>query len=434
MTSPDDLLWKLTAPTRLGEKPTLDRMRQLLAELGRPERGLPVLHIGGTSGKGSTATVAAQILQAAGYRVGLHVKPHLERVEERFVVDGRPIETSELADLLEAAAQIAVRIRPTWYELTVAMALKHFRNRRVDVAVVEVGLGGTHDGTNVVEPIAAVLTNVDLDHTEILGDTVEQIARDKVGIVKSHAPTITGVSQPTVRAIVEARCREVGSPLWEVGRDVNYAISSLDPRGSRFDLRLPTRQLVDLRLRLRGAHQVANAALAVASVEALTPAGYIASEEAVRCALSSVDVPGRLEVARDAPLVLLDGAHNPAKMSALVDALGSLYADRPAVGVLGFKRGHDLAATLGTIAPRLRRAILTRFDADTDHGRGQSVEPKVLERICSEVAPSLERVIEPDPVCAIERAMVEARSGELICVTGSLYLVGAVRRHLVGGA
>lgn len=430
MQSPDDLLWQLAVPSRLGEKPTLERMRRLLSELGEPQRGLPVLHIGGTSGKGSTATIAERILREAGYRVGLHVKPHLERVEERFLVDGRQISSARLLELLEAAAPAARTVGPTWYELTVAVALQYFRAERVDLAVVEVGLGGRFDGTNVVEPRAVVLTNVGLDHTEILGDTVEKIAADKVGIFKAGAPVISGVAQPTVREIVAARAREVNAPLWQLGREITFTPSAVDAEGSSFDLALPTRRFADLRLKPRGVHQIANAALAVAGIEALAPSGVSIPEEALRRALASVEVAGRLEVVGERPLIVLDGAHNPAKMAALVEALRQLYPDRRVTGVVACKRGHDLSATLGTLLPCLRRIVLTRFDADTDFGRGQSVEPAAMERVCVEQGATRERVIEPDPIRALEYALRSTGPEDLICVTGSLYLVGAVRSWL----
>ncbi len=427
----DELLWKLAVPSRPGEKPTLERMRRLLAEIGNPEAHLDVLHIGGTSGKGSTATIAAAILREAGYHVGLHVKPHLERVEERFVIDGMSIPSDQLIDLIQVVAPAARRVNPTWYELTVAVAFEYFRRERVDVAVVEVGLGGTYDGTNVVSPRVAVLTNVDLDHTEVLGDTVEKIARDKVGIMKPGVPAISGAVQPSVRAIVEQRCADVHAPLWQVGREIQYTISALGPDGSSFDLQIPRRRLADLSLRPRGAHQVANAALAVAAVDALGESGFDAPDEAIRRGLATVEVPGRLEVAARDPLVLLDGAHNPAKMTALAEALASLYAGRSITAVLAFKRGHDLEATLAAILPLLRRVILTRFDSDTDYGQGQALDPAAVARLCARLRPDLEQHVDADPYCAVQRALGMAGPTDLICVTGSLYLVGTVRPWLV---
>ena len=433
VASPDDLLRALTVPSRLGERPGLERMHRLLAELGDPHRGLPVLHIGGTSGKGSTATMAARILERAGYRVGLHVKPHLERVEERFVINGAEIPTPRLVQMLRAAAPAARRVGPTWYELTVAIAFQYFRAEQVDLAVVEVGLGGTYDGTNVVQPLVATLTNVGLDHTEILGDTVEQIAADKVGILKRGAVAVSGATQETVREIVARRCAAVGAPLWQLGAEIGYQVRALEPRGSWFDLFLPGRELRDLHLRALGAHQVANAALAVASVEALRGAGFPVPAAAIRAALAAAEIPGRLEIVDTRPLVVLDGAHNPAKMAALAAALETLFPGRRITGVLAFKRGHDLAATLEPILPLLDRAVLTRFDAETDFGPGQSVEPERVAALCTAAGfPDLWQ-IEPDPRRAVDRARAAAGPEGLVCVTGSLYLVGAVRPLFRGG-
>ncbi len=276
-----------------------------------------------------------------------------------------------------------------------------------------------------------MLTNVDLDHTEVLGDTVEKIALDKVGIMKPGVQAISGARQPSVRAIVEKRCTDVHAPLWQVGREIQYSINALGPDGSSFDLGLPRRRLADLSLRPRGAHQVANAALAVAAVDALSQSGFTVSDEAVRRGLASVDVPGRLEVVGHDPLVLLDGAHNPAKMTALAEALASLYPGRRITAVLAFKQGHDLEATLAAILPRLRRVFLTRFDSDTDYGPGQSLDPVAVAALCARLRPDLEQHVVADPHCALQRALEMAGRSDLVCVTGSLYLVGTVRPYLV---
>lgn len=432
MSTPDELLRELSVPSRLGERPSLDRMRRLLAELGQPHRDLRVLHIGGTSGKGSTATLAARILELAGYRVGLHVKPHLERVEERFVLNGRLIATERLVDYLEQVAPVARLVHPTWYELTVAIAFQFFRDERVDLAVVEVGLGGTYDGTNVVQPLVAILTNVDLDHTDVLGDTVEKIASDKVGIFKSGILAISGATQPSVREIVSRRCRDVGASLWQVGREIDQAVRDVWSGGARFDVMTPRVRYQDLYLRALGLHQVANAALAVAAVTGLAPAGFRVPEAALRVALASTDLPGRLEVVRSSPLVLLDGAHNPAKMRALTSSLATLFPSRPLTAVVAFKRGHDLATTLSPLVSRARRLIITRFDADTDFGPGQSIDPAEIAACVATLDPSLPRLVEPDPIRAVGVALDGADGDEVICVTGSLYLVGAVRSYLRG--
>ncbi|HVB97397.1 MAG TPA: Mur ligase family protein [Chloroflexota bacterium] len=429
-TAPEVLLDQLSVPSRLTERPSLEPMRRLLELIGNPQVGLPVLHVGGTAGKGSTATIAAQILQEAGYRVGLHVKPHLERVEERFVIDGKAIEAERLSRILLDLAPAARAIGPTWYELTVAAAFRFFQEERLDLAVVEVGLGGTFDGTNVVQPVATVLTNVGLDHTEILGDTVEAIAQDKVGIAKPDVPFVSGVTQPSVSEIVRARCQDVGAPLWQTERDFFSETIELRSDGARFNVELPVRRYDDLELGLLGQHQVHNAVVAVAGVAALERAGYPVAETALRTALRMVRVPGRLEVVRQEPLVVLDGAHNPDKMQALVEALTTLYPKRPLTAVLAFKRGHHLEATIAPILPCLRRVILTTFDAATDFGRGQAVDPSEIAAVCVHLAPDLPRLVEPDPLNAVRLAIGEAGPNDVVCVTGSLYLVGAVRPSL----
>lgn len=453
--TPDALLDRLSVPTRLGTRPTLDRVRAVLARLGNPERGLPVVHVGGTSGKGSTATILAEILQAAGLRVGLHTKPHLERIEERFVVDGRPIPSSELVELLEEAAPAALEIRPSWHELTTAVMLRYFRRVGVDVAVVEVGLGGTHDSTNVVEPIAVVLTNVGLDHTEVLGDTVEQIARDKIGILKPDCLALTGARQPSVLGIVEARCRDLGIPLGRLGVEIRHEVSDSTADGSTFDLTLdglaglPTEQIRGLRLALVGRHQVENAALAVAAARWLSTRGISVPEAATRSALARVRVPGRIEqflaegaageaatlrlatpADADARRLVLDGAHNPDKMAALAATLRASFHWRRLIGVLSFKRGHDHRATMAEIAPLLDGAYLTRFVAVTDFGRDSAEETASLARDWRDIGGGpLE--VEADPLRAVSRALAEADPLDLVVVTGSLYLVGQVRRALL---
>jgi dihydrofolate synthase/folylpolyglutamate synthase len=429
LADPLELLELLSSPSRLGQRPGLETIRGMLGELGNPQDAYPIVHIGGTSGKGSTATIAAAILAAAGYRVGLHVKPHLERVEERFVVDSQPITTPRLVDLIQRAEPIARRWRPSWYELTVALAFEHFRQERVDVAVVEVGLGGTYDATNVVRPAVAVLTNVGLDHVEVLGHTVEQIAADKVGIFKPGARTVCGATQTTVRDIARHRCAEVGSRLWLVDEDYRYEVNRVDESGSRFNLRLPSGLLDDLFLRPLGVHQVANASAAVAACVALGEHGLTTDSETIRRALGAVGVPGRLEVLGGAPLLVLDGAHNPAKMAALGSALPAIFPERRVVGVLAFKRGHDLLATLREIAPRLDSAILTTFDATTDFGRGQTVDPADVDAILAANNVELPRRVVQDPIEAVQSALATSEPGQVVCVAGSLYLVGVVRAY-----
>ena len=436
----DDLLWELGHASAFAVKPGLERIRALLARLGDPHIGLPVLHVGGTAGKGSTATLAAAVLRAAGYRVGLHTKPHLARVNERIVVDGAEISDASLRALIAEAAPAARLVEPSWYELTVALALLHFRRVAVDIAVVEVGMGGTWDGTNVVEPRVAALTNVGLDHTEILGDTVELIAADKAGIIKSGGIAVSGVTQPSVRAIVEARAAAVSAPLWLTGRD--FAVREVTPEadGSRFALDVRGTRHEGLRVGLLGAHQVTNAAVAVAATSALTAFGYSIPAAALRHGLASARLPGRLEVVATAPTVVLDGAHNPDKLAALLAALRQFFPGGRLVVVAAFTARHDYRAMLAMLAQpasAVSALALTRFESRGDFGPGASLDPATLAATLAEVAPAataaMSVIVEPDPVTAVRRARAEAGATGCVCVTGSLYLVGAVRGAFAAG-
>lgn len=413
-----------------GTPPSLDRMRALLDRLGNPHVGLPIVHIGGTAGKGSTATMIAALLHTAGYRVGLHTKPHLTHVHERIHVDGTPISDADLHALIADATDAARAVELSWFELTVALALLHFRRVEVDIAVIEVGLGGTWDGTNVVQPLVAVLTNVGLDHTEILGDTVEEIARDKVGIIKAGCVAISGAVQPSVRAIIAQRAADVGVPLWLSDREFVVEDVRRQVSGSRFGVRLPERTYTGLYLPLLGTHQVANATLALAAAHALASAGFVVPEDAVREAFRTVRLPGRLEVVSRHPAVVLDGAHNPDKLDAVLAAVRDYLPHERLIAVVAFTRRHDWGAMLARLAPVADCIVLTGFAAVGDFGPGASVPPAALEAALAALHPRGDVLREPDPLTAVYAARAVAGPGDCVLVTGSLYLMGAVRDAL----
>jgi dihydrofolate synthase/folylpolyglutamate synthase len=429
----EDLLWSLAHASPFGVKPDLGRMRLLLALLGDPHIGLPVLHIGGTAGKGSTATIAAALLTAAGYRTGLHTKPHLARVNERIVVDGAPISDDDLRALIAEATPAARAVEPTWYEFTVALAFLHFRRVNVDIAVIEVGLGGTWDGTNVVQPLVAVLTNVGLDHTEILGDTVEKIALDKAGIIKPSCIAITGATQASVREIIADRAQVVGAVLWRLGDEIRMHSYQDEDAGRIVDIEvLPAkRRIFPAALSLLGDHQVINAALAMGAVVALSSYGFIVPDGAIFRALPNVRIPGRLEVVTERPTIVLDGAHNPDKMGALLAALREHFAYRRLIVVAAFTRRHDATAMLALLAPVVDHLVLTTFTMYADFGPGQATPPDELAAQYAAMHPHGAWSIEPDPMMAVDAARAMAQADDLICITGSLYLVGTVREPLL---
>jgi dihydrofolate synthase/folylpolyglutamate synthase len=430
----DDRLWALARPSPRDSRPTLDRMRQLLKLLGNPQDDLAAVQVGGTSGKGSTCHLLAAMLQAAGYPVGLHSKPHLATVRERLILGDTPIPAPELAALLDTVRPHVLGSawpegRPTWFELVVALAFLWFRERHARPAVVEVGLGGTWDGTSVLQPLVSILTNVGLDHTEILGDTVEAIAADKVGILKPGGIAITGAQQATVLAIIEHRARQLQMPLWRLGQEIAVRVHAVHDHGARFDLDLPDASFRDLTIGLLGRHQVDNAALAVAGAVALTTRGFPMPEDALRQGLAGCRVPGRLERIAGAPTILLDGAHNPEKMAALTAALRLLAPHTAPACVVAMRRGHDIAATLKPLLTVAGTLIFTQISAGTDWGREQSVAPNELRQALQGLAaPPIS--VQADPAAALEEARTVAGPKGLVCVTGSLYLVGQVRAML----
>lgn len=431
----DDRLWSLARPSPRGARPTLARMRRLLSLVGNPEQHLATVHIGGTSGKGSTCHLLTAVLDAAGYSTGMHTKPHLQTVRERLVLSGRPIDCAELDALLDRVAPLLDGAdwpegRPTWFELVVALAFTWFRERQARPTVVEVGLGGTWDATNVLQPLVAVLTSVGLDHTEILGDTIEAIASDKIGIFKANAVAISGVAQPSAQALVEERARHLDIPLWRLGREITVHLRRLDRSGASFDLTLPDVGYRDLAIGVLGRHQVDNAALAAAAAVALRRHGYRLTEDALRAGLAACRIPGRLEHYPGSPAILLDGAHNPQKMAALAAALQTLYPTTRPVCVVALRQGHDPVATLAPLLTVAGALVLTQVGASTDWGNEQSVDPQRLREAVG-THPGLAVLVRPVAGQALDEARMLAGANGLVCVTGSLYLVGELRQGVL---
>jgi dihydrofolate synthase / folylpolyglutamate synthase len=421
---------QLTVLSRLGVKTTLGPVTALLNGLNHPENTFPSIHIGGTSGKGSTSTFLANILYAAGYKTGLFTKPHLQSVRERFVINQAPISPTAILALLERMPS-DMEETPTWFELMVALAFQYFADQRVDFGVIEVGLGGTYDATNVIFPQLSILTNVGLDHTDVLGDTIEKIAADKVGIFKPGRPVVSGVSQPSVVEIVEQQCARLGSSLKLLGRDFHISQTILGASGSRFDFEMDGQRVDGLSISMLGEHQVLNASTAVAAALVLRETGCAIPTSAIRAGLAHTRVPGRMEILPGYPNVILDGAHSPPKMEAFCAGLRTLFPNKDRlVGVLSFSLGHDVQDTLLPLAPLLDTAILTGFTAETDYGNKRAQDPQQVAVILSKMNPGIKIIIEPDPINAIQRALHMRQPNDLICVTGSIFLVGQIRQSL----
>jgi dihydrofolate synthase/folylpolyglutamate synthase len=405
----------------------LDRMRALLARLGDPQRRLRILHIAGSKGKGSTSAMLAAILGQAGYRTGLFTSPHLCRVEERFQIDGTSITEAELTTLLSEVHHAAQgRLPLTFFEVATAVGLLHFVRRRVDVAVLEVGLGGRLDSTNVCRPAAAVITSISFDHTQQLGNRLASIAWEKAGIVKPLRPTLSGATPPEVRAVIEGVCKERHSVLRQLGVDFHFTsepgrVTATHMHRPRLKVRTWRRQWPWMEVNLLGEHQAANAALAVAVVEELNDQGWHVPQAAVAAGLRGVRWPARLEVFWGRPLVLLDCAHNVASARALVETLQASFPPSRRWLVFAGSSDKDLEGMFRVMAPYFYHALLTRF---LDSPR--AVAPLELAERVAACCP-LSTSVYPTPAEALRAARASAGPDDLICITGSVFLAGQVR-------
>lgn len=420
------------------------RMKKLAALAGDPQDRYPVIHVGGTSGKGSTATMIAAIL-AQDLRVGLHTSPHLVSPTERMKINGTDISISRFIELSRIILPHAETLcdgewgKPTYFEILTAMMFLYFAQERVDVAVVEVGLGGRIDATNIVHPAVAVLTNVGLDHTEILGNTVEEIANDKAGIIKEHIRIVSGVTQPTVQAIVQDRCNTLDASLSLLDRDFHVRTKEMTDTGSVFEY-VGKKTYTGIHLSVLGEHQIGNAGLAIRAVEEFVthptlsldlPAqagkrGHFVSD--IRQALASVHIPGRMEIVSRSPTIILDGAHNEDKMRALMESMRRLYPKKRIVMVLAVKREKHVENMVRRIVPICQTFVLTGYDLITEGGYARSYSPEELEEQIKNIDPDASVHRCPDPIDAFQMGKRMAQSDDVLLVTGSLYLIGEIKK------
>lgn len=405
-----------------GIKLGLDTMKALTVRLGMPQTKYRALHIAGTNGKGSTAAMAAAMLQAAGYRVGLYTSPHLVEFRERIRVNGEMIAESQVAELTEQLQTLCQPdLSPTFFEYTTAMAFQHFADLGVEVAVVEVGLGGRFDATNVVMPVACAITTISLDHQEYLGNTCSAIAFEKAGIIKPGVPVVVGqLDDDAWRTIVQV-AGERQAAVFRLNAD--FCTEGEEPRqfsyyglGLRYD---------GLTCALEGRHQLDNAACALALLGAVVPQGIAVTAEAVREGLRTVNWAGRLETADRHPTIILEGAHNPAAATALADFLTRAdrsHLSRPVVLVLGMMRDKDHRGFVEPLRGLVDEVVLTQADIP------RSATAQELRASTEDLLPH------PHVVPSLSDAMVLARQlatpEGLVCVTGSLMLVGECKAWL----
>ena len=424
-----EALAALAARGRFGIRLGLGRTRALLAALGDPQLAVRGALVAGTNGKGSVLALAGSVLRAAGLRVGETPKPHLVSYRERVVIDGHPIGIDDFTRHVEAVLAVADRVarrhdEPTEFELLTALVFRHFAESGIDVALVEVGLGGRLDATHAWDGGVAAVTNVALDHTDRLGSTIAAIAREKAAIIERGDIAVTGADGEAL-AIIRRRARRVGAPLAEVGP---APLLGWDRDG--LTVELP--RLGPTRVGLRGRHQAANVAVADAVLDALDAAGIAtADDDARRRGYETAVWPGRLELLTvDGAEILLDGAHNPAGAAALAEALDDLrphLAPGPLTLVVGAMADKDVDGIIAALAASSSLGGATVIATSVDAARAMPAD-ELAARWRRTTSPIAEIVAEPDPIAALDRAR---RRGGPTVVAGSLYLVGAIRGHLV---
>lgn len=422
------------------EKFNLDRMRKLMTLMGNPQDQYPVIHIAGTKGKGSTAAMIANILHEAGYETGLYTSPHLQDFAERIQVDGRPITHEELVVFVEKIKPFVAQVEEiTTFEITTAIAFMAFHARKVAVAVIEVGLGGRLDATNIVDPLVSVITSLSFDHMNVLGDSITQIAAEKGGIIKHGKPVILAPQWKEAREVIEDICESKQAPLTVIGRDYFYSERSHSLAGQNFIVW--SREEQDLindyissggrsdwepehyAIPLLGFHQVENAATAYAVIEVLRSKGLKISGADIRNGFSSVIWPGRFEVINKEPLILVDSAHNQDSALRLRLAMDDYLNGKPVILLFGASEDKDVRGMFTHLLPRVRLVVATK----STHPR--AMEPDILVELANQFGKKalLTQSVEEGLKIAIEQAGRETA----IMIAGSVFVAAAAREIIL---
>lgn len=415
--------------TKFGINLGLQRIERLLALMGNPERqGVKYLHIGGTNGKGSTAAMLASCLQAAGYKCGFFASPHLHSYRERYRINGENISRAELTARVKRLQPLLAQMQqegaeqPTEFEVSTALALQYFSEQQVDYAVIEVGLGGAIDSTNVIMPELSVITNVAMDHMDYLGHTPVEIARIKAGIIKPERPAFTASADADVLAVLSSQAQEVGAQLYQFGCDFTVTNASHTEKTQTFTFRDVRRsdEISGLTVSLLGEHQLVNAALAVAAARELG-----LPQDAIHSGLAAARWPGRLEVISREPLIVLDGAHNTAGMQALAKALKEYWPGRRIVAVLGMLADKERREALQHLLPLLDEAVICRVPSY------RAGDWQTLGDVCRESGVKC-RLVE-DVTAAVDTGRSLLRDdNHMLLVSGSLYMLADARAYLLG--
>ena len=397
---------------KFGIKFGLSKTENILKSFGNPHIGQNYIHIAGTNGKGSVATFMGTILKEAGYRVGTYVSPHLVRFTERFRINGEEISQEKTTELIsELQSVFNPDEPPTFFEAVTAMAILHFAREKTDIAIMEVGMGGRLDATNVITPLVTGITNISMEHQEYLGNRISLIAWEKAGVIKKGIDVVTAVTQPQVIELFNDIARERSAPLWRVGKDIKYRRTS-----SGFHFYGTSHNIKNLKLGLRGIHQARNAAMALGMMEKIEKKGFPHTTEQIREGLKKSDWPGRMQVVRQNPTILMDGAHNVAAVKALARTIRSDFSYDKIILVIGIMADKDIASMLQAIVPISDRVLYTRPVYSRAADPEILMEKARLLNVTGEVVPLLKE--------ALKKAEKMASARDLIVVCGSLFTVG----------
>ncbi len=417
----------------------LDRMRELLRRLGDPQETIPAVHIAGTKGKGSTAAIIAGVLTAAGIRTALFTSPHVSAFEERMSVDGAVPSRERLARLVGEVAGVVSGLdttpgpmSPTYFEIATAMAWLYFREQRAVIAVLEVGMGGRLDATNVCRPAVCIITTISRDHTRQLGSQPGQIAREKAGIIKPGVPVVSGVTTEPACSIIAETCRTAGAPLLQLGRDFRYDYrpgtvggAGGPHAGPLASIETPRRSWNDLALPLIGAHQARNLSVALAAIDCLGEQGWHVPDPSVAAGLAQVRWPGRIEILGRSPTVVVDAAHNWEAVAALLRTLDESFVARRRVLVFAATRDKDVSGMLRQLLPRFDSVIVTCFQNNPRY-----VPVELLARLVRQLGDHPLHVAADAPA-AWKLARRIAGAADLICITGSFFIAAELRELVI---
>ncbi|MEC1521773.1 bifunctional folylpolyglutamate synthase/dihydrofolate synthase [Neobacillus niacini] len=427
-TTYNEALEWIHARLRLGIKPGLSRMEWMMEKLGSPERKMKTVHIGGTNGKGSTVTFLRNILEAAGYTVGTFTSPYIEQFNERISVNGKPISDEEILELTNVIRPLADELEetelggPTEFEVITAMSFYYFANiNQVDMVIYEVGLGGRFDSTNIIQPIASIITNIGLDHTNILGHTYGEIAFEKAGIIKEGIPTYTAVKNEEAMKVIEEQAGKKHAPLFRLNQDFTITSHSPQANGEMFSLESNIDKIEQLQISMIGQHQTENAALAVMAVQAINQDGdFSISEDDIRTGLKKAYWPGRFEILSHRPIVIIDGAHNDEGISVLVKELSTRYSNyhiNIVFAALKDKKLDQMIAQLDQVADRIS---FVSFDFP------RAAQAKDLFGISK----SKNKAMEDKWDTHLAEIINSLKNDQILVVTGSLYFISEVKLYL----